>query len=196
MEQKQQRQLETELLRMGLAGLHANGNPTLELVGQLAAIVNNWQTSPNRHGEWIDRHKFLRDLLAECDKQYRNEMYEAIVPHLKFKAHPLSQYETMMTERIAGLVSKGAARTEGRAPAPIEVGGKKYTGATRDLATHALATLHCQRCFKKKRFLADTPAGAMIAARKAGWQRIFDKDTLAKETCPVCVKKIAAERVN
>lgn len=179
---------------MGLAGLQANGDPSPELIGQLAGMVNTWQGAPNRHGEWIDRHKFLRDLLAECDKQYRSDMYEAIVPHLKFKARPLSHYETMMTERMSGLISKGAARVEGRAPHPIEVGGKKYAAAPAALATHAVATLHCQRCFRKKRFLADTPVGAMIAARKAGWKRLYDKESIQKETCPNCVKKIEEAR--
>ncbi len=194
MEATEKRQIETQLLKMGLAGLHANGDPSPELVGQLAAVVNNWKGSPNRHGEWIDRHKFLRDLLSECDKQYRTEMYEAIVPHLRFKAKPLAEYESMMTARMEGLISLGAARAEGKAPRPIEVGRKKYAEATREFATHALATLHCQRCWRKKNFIGDTPAGAMITARKAGWQRIFDKDTAAKETCPACAKKIEKER--
>lgn len=184
----EKRQLETQLLRMGLAGLQANGDPSPELVQQLAGIVNKWQTSPNRHGEWIDKHKFLRDLLAECDKQYRTEMYEAIVPHLKFKALPLSHYETMMTERMSGLISKQAARVEGEAPKPIEVGGKKYANASAAEATHAIATIHCQYCWKKKRFVADTPVGALIKARDAGWKRVPDK-----WTCPACVKKIPAK---
>jgi hypothetical protein len=117
-------------------------------------------------------------------------MYEAIVPHLKFTARSLAHYESSMTERIGSLVSKRAAMVEGRAPAPIEVGGKKYVDASASQATHAIAELHCQRCWKKKRFVADTPAGAMIAARKAGWRRVPDK-----ETCPSCVKKIAEIKV-
>ena len=173
---------------MGLAGLQANGDPSPELIGQLAGMVNTWQGAPNRHGEWIDRHKFLRDLLAECDKKYRSDMYEAIVPHLKFKAKPLAHYETMMTERMSNLVSKGAARVEGRAPHPIEVGAKKYADAPASLATNAIATLHCQYCWKKRRFVADTPVGALIKARDSGWKRMPDK-----WTCPSCIKKIPAK---
>jgi hypothetical protein len=189
LEQKEKRQLETELVKMGLAGLQDNGAASPALIQEIAAIVNNWQPAPNRHGEWIDRHKFLRDLLAECDQSDRGEMYAAIVPHLAFKALPLASYETMLTERMGRLVSKGAARVEGRAPHPIEVSGKKYAKAPAALATHAIATLHCQRCWKKKRFVADTPVGAMIAARKAGWKRI------EKETCPNCVKKLTGEKM-
>src|SRR5260370_12921179 len=100
------RQLETELLKMGLAGLSANGEPSPDLIQQIAAIVNNWQPSPNRHGEWIDRHMFVRDLLAECDQDERGHMYSAIAPHFTFAPYPLARYETLMTERMAKLVSK------------------------------------------------------------------------------------------
>jgi hypothetical protein len=187
MDAKEKRQMETQLLRLGLAGLTDAGEPTGELVQQIAAIVNNWQTAPNRHGEWIDRHKFMRDLLAECDASVRNQMYSAIAPHLNFKALPLASYESMITERMENLVSKGAARVEGHAPHPVEVGGRKYSEASANEATHGMATLHCQSCWKKKRFIADTPMGALIAARKAGWARMPDK-----WTCPSCIKKVAA----
>ncbi len=187
MEAKEKRQMETQLLRLGLAGLQENGNPSSDLIQQIAAIVNNWQTSPNRHGEWIDKHKFLRDLLAECDASYRNDMYSAIAPYLNFKALPLASYETMISERMENLISKGAARAEGRAPHPIEVGGRKYAEASPGEATHAMATICCQRCWKKKRFIGETPVGALIAAREAGWRRMPDK-----WTCPNCVTKVAA----
>lgn len=183
----EKRQIETQLLSMGLAGLQENGSPSPELIAQLAGIVNDWKGAPNRHGEWVDRHKFLRDLLAECDKRYRNEMYEAIVPHLKFHAYPLAHYESMITARMEGLISIGAARAEGQAPKPIEVGGKKYAPARNGLATHGMATLHCQFCWKKKRFVADTPVGALIKARDSGWKRMPEK-----WTCPGCVKKLSA----
>jgi rubredoxin len=181
----EKRRIETQLVSMGLAGLQTNGDPTPELVEQLAAIVNGWQGAPNRHGEWIDKHKFLRDMLAECDAKYRVEMYEAIKPHLKFAVKPLAHYESMTTERMGGLISKRVARVEGRAPHPIEIGGKKYRSASASEATNAIATLHCQKCWKKKRFVADTPVGALIAARNAGWKRVPEK-----WTCPSCVKKL------
>lgn len=183
MDATEKRQLETQLLQMGLAGLRENGDPSPELIQQIAAMVNAWPGHPNRHGEWIDRHKFLRDLLAECDQKDRAEMYAAIVPHLNFAVYPLSQYETMMTERMSRLISKRAARAEGRAPHPVEIGGKKYRQASAAEATHGMATLLCPNCGKQKRFVADTPVGALIAARKAGWARLPDK-----WHCPTCVK--------
>lgn len=188
MDAKEKRHMETHLLRLGLAGLDESGNATPELIQQIAGIVNGWQASPNRQGEWIDQHKFLRDLLAECDASSRGEMYTAITPHLNFAVLPLASYETMLTERMENLISKGAARQEGKAPHPIDVGGKKYVRVGSEaFATHALATLSCQRCSNQKNFLGDTPTGALIKARDSGWKRMPDK-----WTCPKCVKKIAA----
>lgn len=190
MDATEKRQLETKLLSMGLAGLSASGDPSPELIQQLAAIVNAWQGTYNRHGEWVDRHMFLRDLLAECDQAERYHMYSAIAPHLSFAPYPLSQYEGMMVVRMNTLISKRAARAEGRAPHPIELGGRKYRRARAGEATHAIATLVCPTCGKQKRFLGDTPVGALIAARKAGWARMPDK-----WTCPVCVRSSARKPV-
>jgi hypothetical protein len=182
MEATEKRRLETELLSMGLAGLSASGDPSPELIQQIAAMVNAWQGSPNRHGEWIDRHKFLRDLLAECDQADRSEMYSAITPHLNFTPYPLAQYETMMTERMGRLVSKRAARQEGRAPHPIQVGRRKFRRARASEATHAILTLVCWNCGKERRFLGETEVGTRIAARDAGWVLV------PKAACKVCAK--------
>lgn len=195
MDATEKRKVETQLVKMGLAGLAENGAASPALIQQIAGVVNNWKSAPNRHGEWIDRHKFLRDLFSECDQAARAEMYAAITPHLSFPALPLSSYESMITERINGLVSKRAMRVEGQAPKPVEVGGRKYRAAQSGESAQAMATLHCQNCWRKKRFIADTPAGAMIAARKAGWQRvpIGRFSASPKETCPQCLKKMATE---
>ena len=190
------RNLETEVMKTGLAGLAGLDGGVSDFVQIIAKIVNDWETSPNRQGEWIDKHKFMRDLLAECNSEDRGAMYSAIAPHLTFKPLPLSSYEAMMTERMHRLISKGAARTEGQAPHPVEVGGQKYVEAEAALATHALVKIHCWTCTRRKNFLADTPVGAMIAARKAGWQRMPTADG-PKETCPQCVKKLTkAPRAN
>lgn len=177
-------------MKTGLAAIDSVEDVSA-FVEVMAKVVNTWQPSHNRQGEFITRHKFLRDLLAECDQKNRSEMYSALVPHLNFKALPLADYESMMRERVSALVSKGAMKVEGQAPKPIDVGGKKYAEAPASLATHALAKLHCWTCPKKKNFLAETPVAAMIDARKAGWQRMPTADG-PKETCPGCVKKILA----
>jgi len=181
---KEKRQLETELLKMGLPGLQQSGAPTGELVQEIAGIVNMWPGHYNRHGEWIDKHKFLRDLLSECDESQRSDMYWSIVPHLTFKVRPLGHYESLIAERIGNLISKRAARVEGKAPHPIEIGLRKVLPAE---ATHVIAKLKCYKCKRAQEFVGDTPAGAMIAGRKAGWMRDM---TVQKEVCPNCKSKI------
>lgn len=213
MDANEKRQLETQLLRMGLPGLQENGEPSGELVQEIARMVNEWPGHPNRHGEWIDRHKYLRDLLSECDESQRNEMYSSLKPHLNFPVYPLAHYETMMIQRVEGLVSKRSARVEGAVPRPLQVGDRQAIAradakrlmrkqkrvrqvlAAGDIyvaesaasdATHVMATLRCYKCHKSEDFLGDTPVGAMIAGRKAGWIRDM---VINKEVCPECKKQ-------
>src|SRR5258708_32998443 len=157
MEPKQKRRLENELVVMGLAGLN---DP--ELIQQLADLVSAWPG---------DKHDYLRDLLNECDQDKRYEMYEAIAPKLKFKALAFEQYEAQIAAKAGSMVSQGRMRVEGSAPKPIEIGGSKLRAVPRELATSAVATLQCHVCSKVGKFLADTPAGAMIEGRKARWMR-------------------------
>jgi hypothetical protein len=192
MDSKEKRQLETELMKMGLAGLQANGCPSGELIDQIAAIVCAWKGCYNKQGEWVDRHKYLRDLFAECDACDRQSMYDALVPRLTFKAKPLHHYETMMAERVGNLVSKRAMTVTGEAPKPIVVGENRYAAAPRAAATGVIATVKCYNCGKDARFVEPTAASAMIAARKAGWVR--DK-ALNKETCPDCAAANAAQEI-
>lgn len=192
MDPKEKRNLETSLMQMGLAGLSADGSPSGELVQEIANIVNSWQGYENRLGEWIDKHKFLRDLLNECEAASRQEMYTAIVPKLTFKALPLADYESMIALKAGALVSQRRARVTGDAPRPLEVGGNKYAAAPKHVATNVVATLSCWKCGKSEQFVEPTPAGAMIAGRKAGWVR--DK-AINKETCAGCAAELAQEEI-
>lgn len=178
MNQKEKRQLENELLTMGLADLT---DP--ELIQQLADLVSAFPG---------DKHDFMRDLLNECDPDRRYEMYHAIAPKLRFPALPLPQYETQIALKAGSMISQGRMRVEGAPARPIEVGGHKLAVVPQSLASGAVAIVRCYSCSEVEKFLADTPAGAMIEARKAGWVR--DKG-LNKETCPSCAEKNAALEV-
>ena len=192
MDAKEKRQLETQLLKWGWPGLKANGDPSRDFVQFVSDIVNNHIPYENRQGEWIDQHKFFRNLLNECDACDRTNMYEAIAPRLKFKALPLEQYELMIQEKAGSLVSKRGARVEGQAPKPIQVGEQVYVQAPKDVATAVVATLVCHKCNKAEKFRGETAATAMIAGRKAGWT--LDK-AIRKETCPECTAEYAQEEI-
>lgn len=185
MNAKDKRDLDTQLVAMGLAGLQANGNPSPELVQQLASIVNNWQGSPTRLGEWIGKHEFLRDLLNECDRDKRQDMYEAIRPFLKFKVKAFNHYELMIAERAGNFVSKRKMRVTGEREKPIQVGDHKILITTPGNATLGWAMVRCHQCERIEKFLGETPVDAMYKARAAGWRRNV---ALEREFCPECSK--------
>src|SRR3954468_5966695 len=105
MNQDAKRKLENELLKMGLAKLSSP-----ELIAQLAQMINQWPG---------DKHEFLMGLINECDDKDRSEMYNAIRPHLKFKALPLDTYVCHIAERAGAMISQRRMRVEGTAPKPI-----------------------------------------------------------------------------
>lgn len=178
MNQHEKRKLENQLMVEGLARLD---DP--ELVQQLANLVTNFPGN---------QHEFLRDLINECEPAQRTEMYEAIAPKLGFKALSLAQYEAQTALKAGEMISQGRMRVEGEAPQPITVGGQQVAVVPREFSDLAMATLVCHLCNKVERFVEPTPAGAMIAARKAGWTR--DK-ALNQEVCAECAAEEAAEEV-
>jgi hypothetical protein len=173
-DQDQKRKLDNQLMVMGLSGLN---DPAF--LDQFAVLISTY---------FGDKHRFFEDLLGQCDADKRAEMYQAIAPRLLFKALPLSDYEVRIKNRVSELFSQRRIRQEGQAPSPIqvEVEGQKFALVMPSEADAAVATLKC-KCGRTSRYLADTPAGAMIAARKDGWIR-----PQGKEICPDCVLKIKA----
>lgn len=73
MNQTEKRKLDNTLMQMGLARLN---DPAL--LPQLGFLVQG--------------HKHLGELLRACQPEQRNEMYEALRPHLGFKPKPLDHY--------------------------------------------------------------------------------------------------------
>jgi hypothetical protein len=188
---KDKRSLETQLVAMGLAGLQANGDPSPELVQQMAAVVNSWKDCPNRLGEWIGKHEFLRDLLNECDRDKRSDMYEAIRPFLKFKVKAFNHYELMISEKAGNFVSKRKMRVTGEREKPIQVGDHKILITTPENGTLGWAMLRCHQCERIEKFLGKTPVDAMYKARAAGWRRNV---ALEQESCPECAKPLIVQQ--
>lgn len=135
-----------------------------------------------------DKHDFLRDLLNECDPTNRYDMYTALAPRLKFKALSFSQYESQIALKAGQMVSQRLMRVEGSAPPPIEINGHKVQITAGEKANCGWAVARCHVCDKVEKFVADTPVGAIIAARKAGWVRAKGID---QETCAECWAELA-----
>jgi hypothetical protein len=73
MDQKERRQLDNRLMKMGLAKLN---DP--QLFPQLGFLVQG--------------HKHFGELLRACEPEKRTDMYEALRPHLGFKPMALDRY--------------------------------------------------------------------------------------------------------
>lgn len=175
MDQHEKRRLDNQLISMGLPKLT---DP--ELMQRMADLISEFPG---------DRHAFFRDLLNECDAAKRSEMYNAMAPRLKFKPLSLPDYEMKIAEKAGEMVSQRRMRVEGDRPKPITVGNSAFVPVPQPESTGAVATVRCHRCAKVERFHAETPAGAMIEARKAGWVR---EAGVNKECCAECQANMAA----
>lgn len=165
MNQDEGRKLDNMLISMGLSGLE---DPAL--MQRLAQLISEWPG---------DKDQFFQDLLGECDATKRAEMYNAMAPRLTFKPRSIIEYETSIQMRANEMISHGRMRVEGRSPRPINVGNQNDK-------LQASATLCCYHCKRRSKFCEETPVGAIIKARKAGWVRTAGFDI---ETCPKCAKK-------
>lgn len=169
MTQDEKRQLENLMMVKGL-----NGAIDPDQLQFLADMVSRWP---------FNRQEFFTDLLNECEPTKRYEMYQAIAPRLSFKALSFVEIETAIAAKASKMVSHKAMRVVGDAPEPVHVGGKKYAVVDAFESDQAMATVKCHVCHREEHFLAPTPVGAMIEARKAGWTR--DR-AINKERCPDC----------
>ena len=158
MDAKERRELENQLVVMGMARLN---DP--ELIQQFAVIINTY-----------GGHDFFEGLLGECEPVKRTEMYEALRPHLNFNPWPLDTY----IEHIKARASMFASRDE-----PVMAEGQKFMFTTPSDANAVLVTLTCYKCTRQEHFVGATPADAAIKARSAGWIRDLVKQ---KEICPKC----------
>lgn len=176
MNQQQRRDLENWLMVHGLDGCLADP----EKLQVFADLVSQWPG---------DKHDFLRDLLNECEVSSRYEMYQALAPRLKFKALSFSQYEAQIALKAGAMVSQKRMRVEGNAPKPIEINGHKVNITRPEESNCGWCIVRCHVCDHTEKFIADTPVGAIIKARQAGWVRAKGID---KETCADCAAELAS----
>lgn len=151
----EKRELETQLLVRGFSGLE---DP--HLIPYLAALITD--------------HEDFVGAMSEVDECKRQDMYDSMRPHLKFKAKPLHWYESRLYERA----SAGASRW-----APIEIGDKAYQPVPQDQATSVVVTFTCSKCTRVQSFANETVVSAVIDGRTKGWVRDMLNST---EICPKC----------
>ncbi len=138
-------------------------------------------------------HQHLVYLLLRCDPEDRTIMYEALRPHLKFKAFSLDEYVSGArakadAERLPTLNEDGTLSSyEDYSPTkkPLITLAEK---AIKEAVAIAKAggrklTVTCSKCTVQAEFVGETLVAATMAARKAGWVYDAKNDS---EICPAC----------
>lgn len=142
MNQDEKRELENELVMMGLPALD-----TAELIQVIADMIN---AHPRPHM----RVDFFCKLLNQCVGDKRREMYDALRPRLHFTLPALDVCEARIAARAERLI-----RPEGRIPAHLLADEERKI------------TVHCGNCGIEATFAGASTADARANAHKAGWGR-------------------------
>lgn len=107
----------------------------------------------------VQDHTHFTELLKACEPSLRREMYEAMSPHLKFKAKPLEEYI------IAAKQHAEAAQLP-----TIEPDGtlKPFSVPEINIPEYELWVI-CSKCEREGFFYGERKADAIFELRKAGW---------------------------
>lgn len=153
---------------LGAAGLGRLNDP--RLAGQLAGMI-------------VD-HGHLRDLLNACEPEKRAEMYNAVAPHLRFRARPPDAY-----------IAESGELAE-RKQLPVQRDGKllpfrppQFGQALEPKQPCFEIRLKCRHCGEELTFAGLTLADAVAAARDEGWTYGLGE---GREICPRCPVRGAA----
>lgn len=142
MNQNDKRQVENQLISMGLPAL---ADPDLFQV--MADVVNGYPIPS-------ERVEFFCELLNQCEGRNRTDCYNALRPLLHFEAPTLAECET----RIVAKAERMVGRRLGAVARPGE-------------PTEKILHLECFGCQKVAAFVELSLAGCMADAHKAGWGR-------------------------
>jgi hypothetical protein len=132
-----------------------------------------------RLGYLVENHGHFTELLKACEPALRREMYEAISPHLRFRAKSLEEY-----------ISAGKQHAEAAQLPTIEPDGTLKEFAVpviEDLIEDPTVTLWvtCTKCGKEGFFYGERLADAVHTMRSsAGWA--YDEGG-NYHLCPECL---------
>jgi hypothetical protein len=123
----------------------------------------------------VQDHTHFTELLKACEPALRREMYEAMVPHLKFPAKPLDEYIIAAKEHA-----------ENAQLPTIEADGtlKAFAIPEIDIPEFELCVV-CSKCEREGFFYGERRADAIFELRHAGWA--FDESVMQKHICANCL---------
>ena len=152
-------------------------------------------------GYLVDDDEHFKRLINKCDPQYRNEMYQALAPHLRFTPRPLDTY-----------ISELGMEAEAQQLPTVDEDGKFHAFNIQDIKSRLVISeiveehlakqhLHlvCRSCTREQVFHGGTKADAIHKARAEGWTYGLDPNPgagineaganeagRAYEICPDC----------
>jgi len=156
------------------------GLPT-DIGGAIAALAGT-----------IRDHKHLEGLLTKTGAADRQELYDSLVPHLRFTAKPLDVYIASAGQRAEREQWPILGPDGNLLPFKPAADVSSVTKDVQDMLASAMAkrtlTLTCSKCLHEETFFAigeETRVAVVIRARKAGWVYDYVSDP-PREICPTC----------
>lgn len=137
----------------------------------------------------VEDHQHFTELLRACEPMLRREMYEAMLPHLRFQAKTLEDYIIAAKEQAAAGELPTIESNGNLKPYMMPMVGNGTAVAAIEIPDFEL-WVQCARCKKESFFYAERMADAIAGARDAGWA--WDEMETA-HLCPNCLDIYAVD---
>lgn len=141
---------------------------------------------------YVRDHKHFERLLTEAGPKLRQELYDALVPHLRFRAKPLDVYVAsagQMAEREQlPVMDQNGMLHEFRPAQDVSSVQKQVEGLLAEALAERTLILRCGKCTRIEKFFGtedETKVAVITKARRAGW--VYDNSGEdPAEICPEC----------
>lgn len=138
----------------------------------------------------IRDHKHFERILTEIGPAERQDLYDSVIPHLRFTPKPLDVYvagagQMAEREQLPTLDEKGNLRAF-RPAADVDSVEKHAQELLLQSMAKRRLTVICHRCLAEENLYQigdETRVGVVIRLRKMGWVYDPQRET---ETCPEC----------
>lgn len=139
----------------------------------------------------IKDHEHFGYLVMQAEPEFRQEFYDAVRPHLRFRAKPFDSYvasakQRAEREQLPTIDEAGNLKAFSPAQDASTLRGAEESIAA-SLAKRTL-TLKCAKCTRQSSFSAigdETPGAVINKARRIGWVYDYKSET-PREICPEC----------